>query len=106
MPFPSSGELSASGSSTASSKPAPMMHHPANNSTKADSPVTPSGSHVHKMGGGYHPTERLGVDEFLDLLGQRTGQRGKIGLGQEGLQLAQGIHSIRGARRDAQRLRP
>jgi len=68
MPFPSSRELSASGSSTASSKPAPMTHHSANNSTKAGSPVTPSGSHVHKMGGGYHPTERLGVDEFLDLL--------------------------------------
>ena len=73
-------------------------------STKAGSPVTPSGSHVHKMGGGYHPTERLGIDEFLDLLGQWTGQRGKIGLGQEGLQLAHGIHIVRGAHRDARPL--
>jgi hypothetical protein len=55
----------------------------------------PSASHVDEMGRGLHPTECLGVDESLGLLGQRTGEGDKIGLGQEGLELTHGVHRVR-----------
>jgi hypothetical protein len=54
----------------------------------------PPASHVDEIGGGLHATERLGVDEPLGLLGQRTGQRNNISFGQQGLELAHGMHRI------------
>src|SRR5271166_1780966 len=53
-----------------------------------------SPSDVHQMGGGFHATECLGVDEFLGLLGEGTSESDEIGLGQEGLELGHGIHRI------------
>jgi hypothetical protein len=77
--------------------PAPAMRRAASASTSAASSDDPSASNIDEIGGGFHPGERFGVDEFLGLLSQRTGQGHKIGLGQDGLELAHRVHRIRRA---------
>jgi len=94
--MPQSAEAGGSGSSAATSRPAPAMRRAASASTRAASSTTRPRD-VDEMGRGAHPAEGLGIDQVLGLLGQRTGERDEICLGQERVELVHSVHCIRRA---------